>query len=180
LGFTGPALLVAYTKAADPAKPESTARVVVLIREMLATARSMLPKDSPQLAAELASLGKALLTQNAWDEAEPPIREALTIREAKEPDAWTTFNTRSLLGGVLLGQNRLAESEPLLLDGYQGMKEREAAIPAKGKVRIPEALERLVRLYEAKGNETEAAAWRSKLEAALAEQGKPDEKGGGG
>jgi len=80
----------------------------------------------------------------------------------------------------LLGQKKLAEAEPLLLDGYQGMKEREAAIPGQGATRIPEALERLVRLYEAKGNETEAAAWRSKLEAALAEQGKPDEKGGGG
>jgi hypothetical protein len=34
---------------------------------------------------------------------------------------------------------------------------------------IPDALERLVRLYEAKGNEPEAAAWRSKLEAARAE-----------
>jgi hypothetical protein len=77
------------------------------------------------------------------------------------------------LGGALLGQNKLAEAEPLLLDGYRGMKEREAAIPAQARPRIPEALERLVRLYEAKGNETEAAPWRSKLEGARAEQGKP-------
>lgn len=123
-------------------------------------------------------MGQTLLTLKAWDEAEPLIREALTIREAKAPGDWRTFNTRSLLGGALLGQNKLAEAEPLLLEGYQGMKEREAAILAQGKVRIPEALERLVRLYEAKGNETEAAAWRSKLEAARAEQPKPAAEGG--
>jgi tetratricopeptide (TPR) repeat protein len=179
LGAFAPALLDAYTKAADPAKPESTVRVVVLMREMLATARSTLPKDSPQLAAQLASLGQTLLTQKAWNEAEPLIREALTIREAKAPDDWTTSNTRSLLGEVLLGQHKLTEAEPLLLDGYRGIMQREAAIPASAKVRIPEALQRLVRLYEAKSDETEAAAWRSKLEAARAEQVKPDAKGGG-
>jgi hypothetical protein len=149
------------------------------MQELLGAARGTLPKDSPQLAAQLASLGQTLLTLKAWDEAEPLIREAITIREAKAPDAWTTFNTMSLLGGALLGKNKLAEAEPLLLDGYRGMKEREAAIPAQGKARITEALERLVRLYEAKGDETEAAAWRSKLEAARAEQVKPDAKGGG-
>jgi len=179
LNFAGQALLVAYTRAADPKKPESTAKVVVLMQELLATARATLPKDSPQLASQLASHGQELLTLEAWDEAEILIREALTMREANAPDYWATFNARSLLGGALLGQNRLAEAEPLLLDGYRGMKEREAAIPAVVKVRIPEALERLVRLYEAKGNETEAAAWRSRLAAVLAERGKADAKGGG-
>jgi tetratricopeptide (TPR) repeat protein/tRNA A-37 threonylcarbamoyl transferase component Bud32 len=175
-----PALLDAYTEAADPAKPESTVRVVTLMQEMLADARATLPKDSPELAGQLAQIGMPLLTLKAWDEAEPLIREALAIREAKAPDDWRTFDTRSMLGAALLGQNKLAEAEPLLLDGYQGMKEREAVIRPWAKVRIPEALERLVRLYEATGNETEATAWRSKLEAAWAEQGKLDAKGGGG
>jgi tetratricopeptide (TPR) repeat protein len=180
LDAVGPALLVAYTKAIDAAKPETTVRVVVLMQEMLAAARGTLPKDSPELVAQLSALGQKHLTLKAWDEAEPLLREALTIREAKAPDDWTTFTTRSLLGGALLGQNKLAEAEPLLLDGYRGMNEREAAIPAAAvKVLMREALERLVRLYEAKGNETEAAAWRSKLEAAQAEQAEPDAKGSG-
>jgi tetratricopeptide (TPR) repeat protein len=179
LGFAGPELLVAYIKAADPARPESIARVVVLIQEKLAALRGALPKDSPQLAAQLALSGQALLTVKAWDEAWPLVREALTIREAKAPDDWTTSNTRSLLGEVLLGQHKLTEAEPLLLDGYRGIMQREAAIPASAKVRIPEALQRLVRLYEAKSDETEAAAWRSRLEAALAEQAKPEAKGSG-
>jgi eukaryotic-like serine/threonine-protein kinase len=180
LGFVGLQLLDAYTKAADPAEPESTARAMALMQELLAGARATLPKDAPELAGQLAQSGQTLLTLKAWDEAEPLIREALIIREAKAPDAWTTFNTRSMLGAALLGQNKLAEAEPLLLDGYRGMKEREAAAPAKTKVRIPEAIERLVQLYEKRGNDSEAAAWRSKLEAARAEQGKPDAKGGGG
>ena len=54
-------------------------------------------------------------------------------------------------------------------------------ILGQGMVRIPEAPERLVKLYEATGNQPEAAAWRSKLEAAKvggAEQAKAAAEGG--
>ena len=96
------------------------------------------------------------------------LREGLAIREKLQPDAWTTFNTQSLLGGALLGRKQYAEAGPLLLDGYRGMKERAASIPPQGAFRISGALERLVNLYEARGDASEAAAWRSKLEAARA------------
>jgi hypothetical protein len=67
------------------------------------------------------------------------------------------------LGGALLGQQKYAEAEPLLLQGYEGMKQREATIPTQGKQRLPEAAERLVALYEATGRADEARAWRAKL-----------------
>jgi len=167
LGWAGGVLLDAYLHRVN--RPGDRALAVALVPQMVASARASMPEASPQLAGALAQMGSALLGLKAWDEAEPILRECLTTREKTQSDAWTTFNTRSLLGGALLGQNKLAEAEPLLLDGYRGMKEREAAIPPQGKIRIAEALERLVRLYEAKGNETEAAAWRSKLEAARSE-----------
>jgi tetratricopeptide (TPR) repeat protein len=180
LEWFGGELLSAYTKAADASKPESTARIAALVPELLVTARSTWPKDSPELALELVQFGRSLLTIKAWDEAEPLIRECLAIREKTKPDDWTTFDTRSMLGGALLGQNKLAEAELLLLDGYRGIKERESDLKPRSRVRLSEALERLVLLYEATGNETEAAAWRSELEAARAEQGKLDAKGGEG
>jgi hypothetical protein len=46
------------------------------------------------------------------------------------------------------------------------MKQREKTIPAEGKARIPEAIERLVQLYEAVAKPEEAAKWRKELEAA--------------
>ena len=54
-------------------------------------------------------------------------------REKKEPNAWTTFATKSLLGAALLDQKNDAGAEPLLLAGYQGMKQREAKIPAPAR-----------------------------------------------
>ena len=92
------------------------------------------------------------------------MRECLLIREKTEPDAWTTFNTKSLLGGSLLGQKNYAAAEPLLVSGYEGMKEREVKIPPQGKIRLTEALERLVKLYDAWGKTDQAAEWRKTLE----------------
>lgn len=43
------------------------------------------------------------------------------------------------------------------------MNEREAKIPAQGKPRLTEALERLVQLYDAWGKPDQAAEWRAKL-----------------
>jgi hypothetical protein len=75
-----------------------------------------------------------------------------------------------LLGGALLGQKKYAEAEPLLLSGYEGMKARGSTIPAQANTRIPEALERLVQLYEALDKPDETAKWRAELEAATGTQ----------
>ncbi len=48
------------------------------------------------------------------------------------------------------------------------MKQRKAKIPPGGKVRLTEALERLVQMYEAMGQKDKAQEWRKKLEAAKA------------
>ena len=51
----------------------------------------------------------------------------------------------------------------LLLAGYEGMKQRKAKIPNEGKLRLTEALDRLVQLYDALGKKDESAKWRKEL-----------------
>jgi tetratricopeptide (TPR) repeat protein len=126
--------------------------------------------DSPQYANQLSGLGSTLLRQQKFTDAEPILRDCLAIRAKKQPDHWFTFNTRSQLGGSLLGQQKYAEAEPLLLQGYDGLKQREAKIPANNKVRLTEALERLVQLYEATGKPDEAAKWRKEMAAGKGKQ----------
>jgi hypothetical protein len=55
-----------------------------------------------------------------------------------------------MLCEALLGQKKYDEAEPLLImDGYEGIKKRQEKIPEPlRKVRLTEALERLVHLYE--------------------------------
>ena len=66
----------------------------------------------------------------------------------------------SILGEALLDQKKFAEAEPLLLSGYEGMKQREDTIPSQEKPRLTKALERLVKLYEAWGKKDKAMKWR--------------------
>ena len=79
------------------------------------------------------------------------------------PDHWLTFNTKSMLGGALAGQKKFQEAEPLLIAGYQGMNQREAAIPAAAKIRLTEALSRLIDLYTAWKKPQQAAKWKAEL-----------------
>jgi eukaryotic-like serine/threonine-protein kinase len=137
-----------------------------LFREAVAEARKKNEGlDSPPDTLALGLLALNLLQQKKYADSEPIARECLAIRVKKEPDAWTTYNARSLLGGAFLGQTKYADAEPLLLAGYEGMKQREAKIPNEGHVRLTEALHRLVQLYEAWDRPEQATNWRKELEA---------------
>jgi len=153
-GF-GPRLLDAYVKAG---KATEAAK---LTAKQLVELRQQLPKDSPQLADQLAQFGLLLLQVKAFPGAEPLFRECLAIREKHIPDSWLSFNAQSLLGGALLGQKKYAEAEPLLLKGYEGMKTRAKTVKeGGGELRIPQALDRLIELYTALNKPDEVKKWR--------------------
>ena len=66
-----------------------------------------------------------------------------------------------MLGGALLGQKKYAEAEPLLLAGYEGMKQWEKTIPPQAGTRIPEALDRLIELSTATNKPDEVKKWQA-------------------
>jgi non-specific serine/threonine protein kinase/serine/threonine-protein kinase len=143
-------------------------KALPLVAEAVNGMRQKLGANSREFAAELVIICEPLLKNGQYPEAEKHLRECLAISAESEPDVWSTFNARSMLGAALLGQKKYAEAEPLLRQGYEGMKRREADIPPPGKARLAEAVERLVRLYVAldKADEAdEAARWRKELEA---------------
>jgi hypothetical protein len=133
-----------------------------LLREELKRPRAKGGSESPGTLSLQVLLGLNLLRQHRYTEAETVLHECLQAREVKRPNDWGTFNTRSLLGEALLGQKKYKEAEPLLLQGYEGMKKREAAIPAEGKPYLRQARDRLGQLYEAIGKKDEAAKWRER------------------
>jgi hypothetical protein len=61
----------------------------------------------------------------------------------------------------MLGQKKYDEAEPLLLQGYEGLKARAKSIPPQGSARITEALDRLIELANATGKPDEAAKWQA-------------------
>jgi len=137
--------------------------------------------ESEPYAVELLALGRNLLRQNKYADAEPFLRESLTVlpnASRAHPrgvtvlsPAWTTANTQALLGAALLGQRKYAEAEPFLVQGYEAMvksyKEFESHFKDSD---VDDAhrdiLERLVQLYREWGNADQEARGRKELEAA--------------
>ncbi len=159
-----------------------------LMRERLEIERGLRPQGDPELAGKIAPLVVVLLDQQRFADAEPLLRECLAIRQEalrpESPDYWLLANTRSMLGGSLAGQGallvesdatgataKLKEAEPLLLDGYAGLKDNASIPPAIRDLRIREALARIVKLYDAwdrvapdSGYAEKTPEWRAKLD----------------
>ena len=141
------------------------AELDALDREQLSDMRNRLPADDPELARGLAVLASDLLAEHKFTEAEPLARECLAIRQKRLPDNWLAFDARSLLGACLLCQKKYADAEPLLISGYEGMRQREDKIGAAGLARVGEALQRLLQLGKETGRSDQAAKWKAEVAA---------------
>ena len=136
------------------------AEAAPLFQDYLKRRQTITKSDEPARAGDLAIVSLHLLRGSQFESAEPLLRECLEIRERAQPDAWTTFNTQSMLGGILLSQEKYVDAEPLLLKGYEGMQVREETIPAQGIVRVVESLDRLIELYTAIDKPDEAEKYQ--------------------
>jgi tetratricopeptide (TPR) repeat protein len=134
-------------------------------RKWLAVVKQRAGSDSSAYAEQLVRLGLNLLQQKKWTDAEATLKECLAIRQKRQPDDWTTFNTQSLLGAALMRQKKYADAEPLLVKGFEGMQQRIKTIPPLAWPQLAGAVNRLVILYAAQGKPDEAAKWRKQRQA---------------
>jgi tetratricopeptide (TPR) repeat protein/tRNA A-37 threonylcarbamoyl transferase component Bud32 len=134
-----------------------------LYRALLGACLRQFGLKHPRTAITLGRLGDNLLHQNKHSEAELVLRQCLEVWRKTQPDHWMTFNAELLVGAALLGQRRYAAAEALLLTGYEGMKQREVKMPTASRKRLGEAIQHLVRLYEAWRQPKSAEPWRKLL-----------------
>ena len=94
-------------------------------------------------------------------------RRAMCWRSSRPTTKWLPPDVTSLLGAALAGQQKYAEAEPLLINGYEGLRDTPAARDA----RLRKSIERLVAFYTAAGRPAEAAPWRARLQAVMGQGG---------
>ncbi|MGO9469647.1 MAG: tetratricopeptide repeat protein [Isosphaeraceae bacterium] len=138
------------------------ADAIPLHEEALKLSKAQLEADHPNTLFAMRCLADDYLEVKP-EAAEPLLRQSLAIHQKKSPDDWSTFDTRSALGASLLGQQKYAEAEPFLIEGYEAMKARETRIPPGSKARLDVAGARIVQLYEAWGKKEKAEEWRKRL-----------------
>jgi hypothetical protein len=116
-----------------------TVLAIPLQEETLKVAKSKPGPDHPLTLVFMNNLADIYLKGQRFAEAEATARECLKLREAKNPDDWVRVHTMSQLGAALAGQKKYAEAEPLLIRGYDGMKDREAKIPVLSRKELAAA-----------------------------------------
>ncbi len=119
-------------------------------------------KNKHDLDVAISALANTMRRQQKFPEAEALFRECLAMRETKSPNAWYTYFTRLRLGATLMGKRNYEEAEPLLISGYEGMRQRESGIRNRSSV-LEESIQCLVQLFEATSRFEKAAEWRTKL-----------------
>ena len=105
----------------------------------------------------LSELGRARSLQGKFGEAERDLDEACTIlRNAPGQHAHAAHWAQCWRGACLTGLKRYAEAEPLLVEAEEGLR-TAPGVPAR---HYRQAVEQLVKLYDAWGKPREAAKWR--------------------
>jgi tetratricopeptide (TPR) repeat protein/predicted Ser/Thr protein kinase len=135
-----------------------------LFLKVLESRRRILGPAHPETANSAIGLSLVWLGEKKYQQAEPLLREVIAASEKSRPDAWSRFQSQSLLGASLAGQMRYRDAEPLMLSGYRGLIERERAIPAVDRNAVALAGERIVQLYEDWGKSEKAEQWRLRLQ----------------
>jgi tetratricopeptide (TPR) repeat protein len=162
LESTQQSLWGAYNGAGQPERAEP------MYRQTVEEVRRQFGKDHLRTADALGNCGQFLLILGQPAQAEPVLRDCLAIRRAKDPGGWQTYDAAELLGEALLRQRKFAEAEPLLIEGYEGLKQRQNNVHPNRKWRVTNALYQVVTLYEQWGKKDEAAKWRAGYKKATA------------
>jgi eukaryotic-like serine/threonine-protein kinase len=135
----------------------SAERAEPLLRNALQTARAVLPPEDPRLSDTLVALGSVLIERGAAKEAESLLREADGILQGvTSARGFRQADAKSVLAASLLAQGHRAEAERMLLASLETQRER-------GGQRARATARRLVQLYEASGQDRQAAAHRDFL-----------------
>jgi tetratricopeptide (TPR) repeat protein len=125
--------------------------------------RRVLGAAHPDTTDAMVQLAEVRLQEQKYVAAELLLREAAGNYENTASDSWDRWHGQTLLGASLAGQNKFADSEALLVSGYQGMIDREATIPFEDRSALTQAAESIVQLYERWGKSEIALEWKTKL-----------------
>ena len=154
------AYIGAITTSADYCSDEQM--LVELMRLALWIVKNDPATKDILVADVLAGLGYGLYEQGELLEAERLLREGMAIYEKESADHWGRFKLATVLGSVRAAQGRPDEAEPLLISGYEGMRDRQGQMLPDETPLVSDARERLVDFYEANGRADEAQRWRGK------------------
>ncbi len=138
---------------------------VPLLQDLLRYRRTTLGAEHAETFQAMRDLGECLMREGRPAEAEPLLRANLEDCQKRHVDDWTGGQARSLLGAALSLQQKFAEAEPLLIEGYVRLQRRVTGASVSERLHsLRSTLADLAALHEKWGKPAEAAKWRKELE----------------
>ena len=155
-------------------------------RALAAQSRAEAEKQRADTEADTARATSDFLQNDQLKQARPDTQTSPTVKPDPEIKVRTAldraagritgkFSTKPLVEASIrrtIGNAYIAlglfndaqrQLEPLLLSGYQGMAEREQAIPIPNRPAITEAVRRIVQFYQDWGKPEKTAEWQAVL-----------------
>ena len=120
------------------------------------------PKNPDTLNA-IAHLGELRVYQARYAEAEPMLRGCLDIQKQTMPSDYRRYLTQTLLGASLAGEHKYEEAEPLLVGGYEGMKQNAASVSDLNRQKLQKAGQLVIRFYASWNKPVKVDEWRQIL-----------------
>jgi tetratricopeptide (TPR) repeat protein/tRNA A-37 threonylcarbamoyl transferase component Bud32 len=134
-----------------------------LFTQLVEVRRRVLGPKNPDTLGAVEHLGELRVDQARYAEAEAMLRGCLDIQKQTMPSGYRRYLTQTLLGASLAGEHKYEEAEPLLVGGYEGMKQNAASVSDVDRQKLPKAGELVVRFYAAWNKPQKADEWRQIL-----------------
>ena len=122
----------------------------------------VLPEGHPDIAITQSGMAVLLLeTERSQDALTMAAAAIETLSQTYGEGHWRTAWARSIQGAALAELQRFTEAEPLLVNGYESLRDNSGARPAHAQ----KALERVANLYMACGRPEAGESYNDLLEA---------------
>jgi serine/threonine protein kinase len=131
-----------------------------LFTRVIEVRQRVLGPRNPDTLEAIVRLGELRIDQARYAEAEAMLRGCLDIQKQTMPSDYRRYLTEALLGASLAGDDKYVEAEPLLVGGYEGMKQNAAAVSDLDRQKMKKVGELVVKFYAAWNKPDKAAEWR--------------------
>jgi hypothetical protein len=138
------------------------AQAETLLAKVLEGRRRQFGPEHLSTLRAASAVARVQIREQKYAAAESILAATLESYRKIGPEIWERFRCESLLGASLEGQKRYAEAEPLLISGYEGMRQRLSVIPAGTRPVVTEAENAVAQLYRDWGKPQKADEWRAK------------------
>ena len=163
LGDSNGVIVVMANLAGLLIKQNNVTEARSLMDEVVGMQRVLNGKTSVPVALSLGRIASLDALDGKLDDALTNQLQSLEILQEKAPESWETPWAKVALGTIYSKKKDYEKAEPLLKQGFEGLRAKEASIPAQNRNRIPEAMTRLLEYYKAVGDLAAARVWSDRI-----------------